>query len=157
MPKKFNVAIVHGHSKLKSTVKKYVEELGFVPRILKDEYSAETIFARFRDLIWDHTHCVIIILTGDDIISKNRFRARQNVIFELGYCFGAFDEIEDTSVYKAEKAIIILEEDGIELFSDIDGLTTIKFSKGNLSMQKERIKQALQNSFASAKVYYHLD
>jgi predicted nucleotide-binding protein len=90
---KFQVAIMHGHSKDYLEVKKMINECEFLPRILVEEYAADTIFENLRDLIWDDVHCVIVILTKDDEMLDGNKRARQNVIFELGYCFGAFDSL----------------------------------------------------------------
>ena len=156
MAEKFTIAIVHGHSKAFVSVKKWIKELGFKPRILKEEYTAANIFTRFRKLIWNDIHCVVVLLTGDDKLPKNKLRARQNVIFELGYSFGSFDMIDDSSSFKAENAIIVIEEDGIELFADIHGLTTIKFERGKLSKKKQAILLALQSSYDTAKTYYDL-
>jgi len=99
---------------------------------------------------------VVVLLTGDDKLPKNKLRARQNVIFELGYSFGSFDMIDDSSSFKAENAIIVIEEDGIELFADIQGLTTIKFDRGKLSRKRQIIEQALLSSYDTAKTYYDL-
>jgi len=156
MPKKFNVAIIHGRTRTRKSIENYVRELGFIPRILMNEYSAETIFTRFRDLIWADIHCAVVLLTADDLIANDKRRARQNVVFELGYCFGAFDSIPDDADYKAENAIIVIEEEGVELFADITGVTTIKFERGKLSKEKDKIVQALANSFNSAKLHYRL-
>ena len=101
MPKKFNVAIIHGRTRTRKSIENYVRELGFIPRILMNEYSAETIFTRFRDLIWADIHCAVVLLTADDLIANDKRRARQNVVFELGYCFGAFDSIPDDADYKS--------------------------------------------------------
>ena len=156
MAEKFTIAIVHGHSKAFVSVKKCIKELGFKPRILKEEYTAANIFTRFRKLIWNDIHCVVVLLTGDDKLPQNKLRARQNVIFELGYCFGSFDKIGNSSGFKAENAIIVIEEDGIELFADIHGLTTIKFDRGKLSRKKQAIILALQSSYDTAKTHYDL-
>lgn len=153
--KDFNVAIMHGHYAL-DIITGYVEELGYTPRILKEEYEADTVLKRFRKLIWDHVHCVIVLLTADDKTDDQKFRARQNVVFELGYCFGAFDSIEDNASYKAENALILIEEEGLELFADITGITTIKFKRGELEKQKSIICRALENSYNKAKVFYDL-
>src|SRR4051794_35075657 len=91
----FDVAIMHGHSKDYLKVKEIVSDCGFSARILIEEYGADTIFKNLRNLIWDDVHCVIVILTKDDEMLDGNKRARQNVIFELGYCFGAFDSLSD--------------------------------------------------------------
>ncbi|MFV8324899.1 TIR domain-containing protein [Flavobacterium sp. ZS1P14] len=152
----FNVAIMHGHSDQYLIIKKYVKKLGFKPRILIEEYDADVILENFRNLIWDDVHCVVIVLTGDDRTSKNKKRARQNVIFELGYCFGAFDSIPSHSGYETKNAVIVIAEKDIELFANIDGLVKIMFKKDSIKDQEVRIKEALINSYDKAKEYFDL-
>lgn len=76
---KFQVAIMHGHSKDYLEVKK-INGCDFLPGILVEEYAADTIFENLRDLIWDDVHCVIVILTKDDEMLDGNERPRQNVI-----------------------------------------------------------------------------
>ena len=42
------------------------------------------------------------------------------MVFELGYRFGAFDSLDDRGIYTANDALVIVAENGVELFSDID-------------------------------------
>ena len=154
--KKFHVAIVHGHSKAWKSIKNYVKEMGYTPRVLKEELGAEIILERFAKMIWDDIHCVIVILTGDDVVANGKWRARQNVIFELGYCIGAFDAIKRNSLFTREHAIIILQEEGIELFADIEGITRIIFKKGKISPIKKEVFKSVQATYLRAKKYYKL-
>lgn len=52
--------------------------------------------------------------------NEKKRRARQNVIFEMGYFFGQFSP--------ERGRVILLHKGPIELPSDINGLITIKFS-----------------------------
>ncbi|TQF05573.1 hypothetical protein E6W39_29255 [Kitasatospora acidiphila] len=71
----------------------------------------------------DHTTGIayaVVLLTGDDLGQVKsggdlRPRARQNVVFELGYLFGKL----------GRKYIAVIYEDGVELPSDITGLVYI--------------------------------
>lgn len=154
--KKFQVAIMHGHSDDYKIIKQIINECKFTARILIDEFFADTIFENLRELIWKDIHCVIIILTKDDEMKDGLKRARQNVVFELGYCFGAFDSLPDNAPYKAKNALIIIAEKDIELFADIDGLAPIQFETGKILDRKEFIVQALKKSYKKAKAYYDL-
>ncbi len=158
MPKRnFEVAIMHGHSTDYLKVKNYILELGYSPRILIEEYIADTIFENFRNLIWDDIHCVIVMLTKDDLMANGKLRARQNVIFELGYSFGAFDSILDSASYGASDAMIILSEKDVELFADIDGLTRIEYETGSIESKKELILSSLEKTYQKAKKFYLTD
>ena len=153
----FQVAIMHGHSKDYLEIKDIVSECEFSPRILIEEYGADTIFENLKDLIWDDIHCVVVILTKDDEMLNGNKRARQNVIFELGYCFGAFDSLPDIASYKPKNALIVVAEKGVELFADIDGLTRIEYESGKISEKKDFIRKCLTRSYKKAKSYYIFD
>ena len=152
MPKKnFNVVIMHGHSNAWIKVEKWVKEAGYKPRVLKKEFTAAAIFDRLRDVIWDEIHCVVIIMSADDKTPEGLFRARQNVVFEMGYCFGAFDSLDDNDVYNAEQAILFLKEENVELFADIHGLTYIEYTNRNLWRLKQRFIELLDDRYQKAK------
>lgn len=154
---KFQVAIMHGHSKDYLEVKKMINECEFLSRILVEEYAADTIFENLRDLIWDDVHCVIVILTKDDEMLDGNKRARQNVIFELGYCFGAFDSLPGIASYKPKDALIVVAEKDVELFADINGLTRIEYESGKIEEKKDFIMECLKRSYKKAKNYYIFD
>lgn len=151
-----NVAIMHGRSEEYKKIKKMVYNLGFKPRVLVDEYQADTILENFRNLIWDEIHCVVILLTGDDFTIENKKRARQNVIFELGYCFAAFDSLKKNNYYSTKDAIIVIAENDVELFANIDGLKKIIFEKDNIESISDKIEIALTKTHIKARKYYDL-
>ena len=154
--KDFQVVVMHGHSKDYLEIKDVILECKFTPRIMIEEYAADTIFENLRNLIWDDVHCVIIVMTKDDEMKDSSKRARQNVVFELGYCFGAFDSLPDDAFYKPKDAIIIIAEKEVELFADITGLTRIDYETGNLKERRVFIKTVLKKSYEKAKEYYDL-
>ena len=63
-----------------------------------------------------------LIMTGEDEQADGKLRARSNVIHEVGLFQGKLG---------FERAIILLEE-GCEDFSNIHGVTHIRFQKGNI-------------------------
>lgn len=150
----FNVIVVHGHGSEWRKIKRYIQQAGFTARVLDEEYKAGVILNRWRNLVWDEIHCAVIVMTRDDRIASQRYRARQNVIFELGYCFGAFDSLDDDGSYTAEDAIIVVAEDGVERFANIDGLTTIQFRKGQLGRQRKVFVSAIQAAFQQGQTFY---
>ncbi len=155
--KNFQVAIMHGHSKDYEKIRQYINNCKFSTRVLIDEYGADTIFENLRNLIWDDVHLVIVILTKDDEMKDGNKRARQNVVFELGYCFGAFDSLPDIAPYKPKDALIVIAEKDVELFADINGLTRIVYETGKIEERETFIKECLLNSYNKAKNYYLLD
>lgn len=153
--KDFHVGIMHSSGSTDYLIiKEIVLECGFTPRILLDESDAGIIFENLRDLIWEDAHCVIVVMTKDDEMKSGAKRARQNVVFELGYCFAAFETLSKEGLYKRKNAIIVVAEKDVELFTDIDGLNKIIFESNSLGNYKKKIKETLEKSYSKAKLYY---
>lgn len=92
------IFIVHGHDEApRHAVVAFLRELDFVPIVLHDEPNkGRTIIAKFREVAADVGFAVVLI-TPDDLGAKKNAdlkmtdfepRARQNVIFELGFFIG---------------------------------------------------------------------
>lgn len=124
---KKKIFIVHGHNDtLKLDVARTIEKLDLEPIILHEQVNnGKTIiekFERFADVSF-----AIILLTADDLgnsknIEKLNKRARQNVIFELGYFIGKL----------GRENVMTLKEEGVETPNDISGVVYTSFdSSGN--------------------------
>lgn len=75
-----------------------------------------------------------LILTGEDQHGDGEVHARENVIHETGLFQGRLG---------FERAIVLLEE-GCKEFSNIHGLTQIRFPKGHISACFEEIRRVLE-------------
>ncbi len=114
-----DVFIVHGHDgEAKLTVARFVEQVTFRrPIILHEQPNrGRTIIEKFEEVAAT-TAFAIVLLTGDDVGSAvhaadTNPRARQNVLFEMGFFVGAV----------GRDRVAILYEDGVELPSDVSGL-----------------------------------
>lgn len=147
MPNKKKIFIVHGRDKraLKE-IENIVLELNAEPIILNDQNGlSETII----ELIERHSDVsfAIILLTPDDWGRKKRTkkdnpRARQNVIFELGYFFAKLNR---------KKRVMCLVKGDVERPSDIDGIRYTHFAK-SVSEIKERIVNNYTATFKSKKL-----
>jgi predicted nucleotide-binding protein len=112
------VFLVHGHDHgLKEKVARYLEKLGLDPIILHEQPDrGRTIIEKFEDHA--DVRCAVVLLTGDDVAqskedtSKSETRARQNVIFELGYFIGKL----------GRKNTFALLAHGVSKPSDFDGV-----------------------------------
>lgn len=89
------VFIVHGHNELmKSTVARFIEHLNLEAIILHEKASkGKTLIEKFS--LHSDVHYAIVLLSADDrgfskneSIDNSKLRARQNVIFELGFFIG---------------------------------------------------------------------
>ncbi len=89
------IFVVHGHDQgSKETVARFLAILDLEPIILHEQPDrGRTIIEKFEAHASD-VKCAVVILTADDVANsrespdENELRARQNVIFELGFFVG---------------------------------------------------------------------
>ena len=121
--------IVHGHDENpKLALKNYLQNTLRWPEpvILAEKPSGgKTIIEKFED----HSQTidvVFVLLTPDDMGSLvgglSAARARQNVVFELGYFVGKFG--------RTSGRVILLQKGDLELPSDLAGVIYIDISNG---------------------------
>jgi predicted nucleotide-binding protein len=117
-----SVFVVHGHDQsLRESCARFLEHLGLVPIILHEQPNGgRTIIEKFEH--HSNVRYAIVLLTGDDLggqASKSsdsyQPRARQNVVFELGFFAGALGRARVCALY----------EHGVELPSDLSGLAYV--------------------------------
>lgn len=121
-----DVFIVHGHDDdAKETVARFVEKLGMKVVILHEQPNAgRTIIEKFE--AYSNVGYAIILLTPDDVGARRdkatdgKPRARQNVIFELGYFIGKLGRQRVCAVYK----------EGVDLPSDYNGVLYVMMDSG---------------------------
>ena len=135
------VFIVHGHDEgAKEAVARFVERLA-LDAVILDEQPSEglTIIEKFEKHARSADFAIVLI-TPDDvgapIQEQNalKLRARQNVIFELGYFFHAL----------GRRSVCALYKEGVELPSDIYGVVYVRmdeFDAWQLTLARE-MKQA---------------
>jgi predicted nucleotide-binding protein len=118
------IFVVHGHEVgLRAIVARFLEQLGAKPVILSEEASGgRTVIENF-EMHADVAYAVVL-MTGDDRGGAKdtpprqfKKRARQNVIFELGYFM---------SKLKRNKVCILYEQD-VEIPSDITGVIYVPY------------------------------
>lgn len=123
-----NVFIVHGHDHgAKETIAREVEKLGLKAVILHEQPNrGRTIIEKLEELAKSASFA-IVLLTPDDLGAlRDRIddtpnpRARQNVVFELGYFIGKLGRKRVCPIYKGE----------IESPSDIDGIVYVHMDEG---------------------------
>ena len=109
-----NVFVVHGRDRgVRETVARFVEHLGLNPIILDDlPSSGRTVIEKFERSVVDYNvRYAIVLMTPDDIgtlaseVDNSSARARQNVIFELGYFVGKLGRENVCPLVKGEVEI----------------------------------------------------
>lgn len=120
-PSNTKVFLVHGQdNEAKQTVARFLEKLGLEVIILHERASSGmTIIEKFEQN--SDVAFAVVLMTPDDVGSIStdkenmKFRARQNVIFELGYFMGKL----------GRKNVCALLKGNIERPSDYDGIIYI--------------------------------
>jgi predicted nucleotide-binding protein len=137
--------IVHGHDEAaKLALKNYLQNrLSFAePTILHEQPNlGRTIIEKLEDHASD-VDLVFVLLTPDDKMSKsvdsneNKRRARQNVIFELGFFLGTYGRLSGR--------VLLLHKGPLDLPSDLSGIIYIDISNG-IESAGEAIRIEIQN------------
>ncbi|MPN24728.1 hypothetical protein SDC9_172130 [bioreactor metagenome] len=118
------VFVVHGHDEaILYSVSSFLQKIDMEPIILKDQPNKGlSVIEKFENEAKNAGFC-ISIFSPDDVgrvdnkEDKLQKRARQNVIFELGYFTGLLGRDRTCVLYK----------DGVEIPSDYNGVIYIKF------------------------------
>ena len=131
------VFLVHGHNELAiHETARFLEKFDLDVIILREQpNSGRTIIEKFVD--FSDVGFSVVLLTGDDRggaqktpYDKQKKRARQNVILELGFFLGKL----------GRKRVCALYEEGVEIPSDYDGVIFVPLDKNgawHLSLAKE--------------------
>lgn len=129
------VFIGHGRSPLWRELKDYIQDsLGLpVDEFNKVQTAGITTVTRLTEML-DHAAFAFLIMTAEDETAEGTMTARANVIHEVGLFQGRLG---------FEKAIILLE-DGCEDFSNVNGLTQLRFPKGRISAEFHNVQQVLK-------------
>ncbi len=141
--KHLKIFIVHGHDNAtKYELKNYLQNSLDLPEpiILHEQPSlGRTIIEKFEEEA-SRVDLVFVLLTPDDTAYNSsspdnlKRRARQNVIFEMGYFFG--------KLQRRKAKILLLYKGELDLPSDISGLVYIDITNG-LEAEGETIRREL--------------
>jgi len=127
-PASNRVFIVHGHDEaMKQGVARVIEKLGLQPIILHEQPSqGRTVIEKLTDYA-DVSFAVVLLSPDDMAYTKKQLpseatpRARQNVVFELGYFIGALGRNCVFPLYQEEK--------NFEMLSDYAGVVYVPYDK----------------------------
>lgn len=140
IPNGKSVFIVHGRDEgAKASVARFVEKLGLNAVILHEQPNrGQTIIEKFESSASD-VGFAVVLLTPDDIAAQKEdpdstvFRARQNVILELGYFCGSL----------GRDRVCVLYKDEVEIPTDYLGVLYTKIDEqGNWQLNLAREMKA---------------
>ncbi|EUJ31459.1 nucleotide-binding protein [Listeria cornellensis] len=133
------VFVIHGHSKDTVELQSILGLMGKEPITIKELDDNNMSFIDKIEKYSNVRHAVAL-LTPDDWGAKKecnqilmRGRARQNVIFELGYFFGKIGKANTICLVKGE----------VDLPSDLDGLGNIRY-QDSLNEVSAKLQQLLE-------------
>ena len=132
------VFIVHGHDvRLKEQVEAFLSSLDLEPIVLhRRPDRARTVIEKLEEEVGNVGYAFVLI-TPDDVARPVRqkkvreYRARQNVIFELGYCVGKLGRPRVCCLYRKK----------VTLPSDINGVTYKAIGRGITPVEAELRKE----------------
>ena len=128
------IFIVHGHDQgPRDAVARFLERMGFEPITLHERPNkGRSIIAKFREEAAE-VGFAVVLMTPDDYGGKEgaprQARARQNVVFELGFFYGAFGP---------ERVAALIKGD-VERPSDFEGVVYISLDEKD--WQKELARE----------------
>jgi predicted nucleotide-binding protein len=95
-----------------------------------------------RDILGDmlvKSSFALLVMTGEDETAVGDLRARQNVVHEVGLFQGRL----------GFSRAIVLVEDGVEIFSNLQGIDQIRYSKGNIKETYGPVLATLKREFGT--------
>lgn len=121
------VFVVHGHDEAAlQSLARFLEKLGLEAIVLKEQPDqGRTIIEKFEDSA-DDVGFAVVLLTPDDIggsvkAASGETRARQNVVFELGYFAGKL----------GRGRVCLLRKGNVEIPSDLYGVIYTDMDSGD--------------------------
>ena len=125
--------IVHGHDgELKTKVARRLEQQGIEAIILSEQANrGRTNIEKLE--AYSDVHVAIVLFTQDDLgcakdeKENERYRARQNVVFEAGYFMG----------YLGRENIIMITDENVEIPGDLSGMVYTTKDNWEFEMLKE--------------------
>ncbi len=134
-PRRRKIFIGHGHSSEWKELKDFLQDRLFLEW---DEFNREPTAGlatkeRLHEML-ENARFAFLLMTAEEEHPDNTLHARENVIHEIGLFQGKLG---------FRKAIVLLEE-GCQEFSNIIGLTQIRFPKGNIRAEFEEIRRVLE-------------
>lgn len=146
-PQSDRIFIVHGHDEgAREMVARFIEQLGLKAIILHEQPNkGRTIIAKFREEAGD-IGFAIVLMTPDDHGGKTggstRGRARQNVVFELGFFIGQLGPARVAAMVKGD----------VERPSDFDGVVYIPLDDNGWKLQLAKELDAAEYNIDWKKV-----
>jgi predicted nucleotide-binding protein len=129
------VFIGHGRSDTWRQVKDFVADRLHLPwqEFNRDAVAGLTTFERLQQML-NQASFALLVMTAEDEDKDGNFHARENVVHEVGLFQGRLGP---------KRAIVLLEQ-GCTEFSNIVGLSQLRFPRGYVSAAFEEIRRVME-------------
>lgn len=129
------IFIGHGRSKLWARVNTMLtDELGLKTNYFeRDSHTGQSIVPILESFLEEATFA-ILVMTAEDETSDGTIRARQNVVHEAGLFQGRL----------GFNKVVILKQEGLENFSNVDGLQYIPFTGDNIEQTFYELQRTMK-------------
>lgn len=127
---------------------------------IEQRLRSKTIIEKLQEKIWFHTDCALAVMSADGRLNTKVLNARPNMIFEIGYCLGFFDQIYAEDHANEIRPVVLVKEDRTYIPSDLNGLELIDYSRRSIQDKKSyaqlwmAVQERLESLFALTKNYY---
>ena len=144
------IFIVHGHSdEMKESVARLIEKIGLTPIILHEQPSKGSTIIKKLECHSDVSFAIVLISPDDLVLSgssgEEKYRPRQNVIFEMGYFIGKLGTECVFSLCKGPEQL--------DFFSDYQGVIYSEYdSSGKWKMDLIRELKACKYDIDSNRI-----
>ena len=113
------VFLGHGRDLVWSRVHTFLkDELGFDVEVFEAESRASSHIIESLSQMLEQCEAAVIVMTAEDETAEGTVRARQNVVHEIGLFQGRH----------GFKNVVVFQQSGVEEFTNISGLQTVRFS-----------------------------
>lgn len=139
------VFIIHGHDlKQKEQLKEIVKEAGAVPYVLQEDTEAGRPLIEKFEKVASVCTCAIAVLTPDDEVlsddsGRGSLRARQNVIYEIGWFAGR----------RGGHRVLMLFRGKIAIPSNLDGVDHLNFNVDARECKEQLLRFLARNGAVS--------
>lgn len=137
------VFIAHGGNDHWTAVRDFIVSEGYAVDAFEEEDRVGRVtFEQVSHMVRTATVAVIIMNKTDEM-ADGTWRARQNVVHELGL----------SQALLGAPNVLILREEGVEMPSNLDGLTYIPYTSGSIYSTKAKVIAALKNRELDSAAY----
>lgn len=144
-PEPMKVFIGHGGDRKWEVVRDYTRAAGYRVEAFETSPRAGEMTLAVVERMISEASVAIVVMTGADRLENGQVLARQNVVHELGFAQGRLG---------VNNTIVLLEE-GVAEFSNIAGLTQVRFAIGEAHTTKEHVLASLANKAREAGFKAH--